>query len=270
MKQVITGQDSQEVIEDFVEDKAMEAMGEDREGYIKRHIQKYEEAAPSDTIVSLTPEQLKTQLAIETEKRKLLVEYINEHLVEGVDYGKIHVVKNCYDKYNCKIPHHYSKNVLFKPGGEKFCSLFRLRAEFRRDNETWEMMGKVPGLVCLICTLQTANGLIAGEEKGNPNTAIKIAEKRAKLDAVLATGGLSDFFTQDLEDTNGNEQEVINAQKRQIVFLINKLQPGIVSKEGYRKTVKVLTDMDLVESNYPEIISRLSVLVKERQETKTP
>ena len=71
------------------------------------------------------------------------------------------------------------------------------------------MAGKISGLFCYICELVDLKGNIIGEggkgshsigEKGNPNIAIKIAEKRAKTDAVLSTGGLSDFFTQDLED----------------------------------------------------------------------
>jgi hypothetical protein len=32
------------------------------------------------------------------------------------------------------------------------------------------------------------------------NNAIKIAKKRAFVDAILTTGSLSDFFTQDLEE----------------------------------------------------------------------
>lgn len=38
------------------------------------------------------------------------------------------------------------------------------------------------------------------------NTALKIAKKRAHVDATLTTLGLSDRFTQDVEDTHGHAQ----------------------------------------------------------------
>lgn len=129
----------------------------------------------------------------ETLNRKVLTEYISKHMKDGVDYGKIA---------------NFPKDVLFKPGSEKFCSLMRLRVEFHKDSETFEMAGSTAGLFCYKALLINQNGEIVGEgrgacsiqEKKNANTAIKIALKRAQIDAVLRTGGLSDFFTQDLED----------------------------------------------------------------------
>jgi hypothetical protein len=191
------------------EDEFMEAAGEDDEGKIKRQLQNM--PTQTDAIALLTPQQLSAQMAVEAEKRRLITDYITQHMKPGVDYGPIHIKKDCQYKYEldkCTNKYHWSKDTLFKPGAEKFCSLFRLRAEFSRDDETWEMMGRKPGLVCYLCRLYTSNGILVGEGRGSAsleerqgmtaNNAIKIAEKRAKMDAVLATGGLSDFFTQDL------------------------------------------------------------------------
>jgi hypothetical protein len=163
---------------------------------------------PAPVVGLLTPVALQQQVDMETQKRRILTEYISKHLKEGTDWGRIHIARDCKQRQDCPNPRHYSKAVLFKPGAEKFCSLFQLRPACRRDDDTWQMLGQMQGLVCYICELYTMSGEIAGEgrgaasvdEKGSPNVAIKIAQKRAKMDAVLSTGGLSDFFTQDLEE----------------------------------------------------------------------
>ena len=110
-----------------------------------------------------------------------------------------------------------SKDTLFKPGAEKFLSLFRLRVEYEKDNDTWEMLGGKSGTVCYLCKVYTMEGVLVAEGRGGANVsaegtenkAIKIAQKRAKIDATLSTGGLSDFFTQDLDD----KSEYQNATK---------------------------------------------------------
>lgn len=164
----------------------------------------------SIVVKSKEAKTLQTMVDEETEKRAILTAFISKHMVDGTDYGKIHISKACPDKYNCKNPHHFSKPSLFKPGAEKFTSLMKLRAVYEKDTSTYEMLGSQAGTVCYICKLTDSKGIVIGEgrgaasvaEKGSPNVAIKLAEKRAKVDAVLSSGGLSDFFTQDLEDMN--------------------------------------------------------------------
>lgn len=160
------------------------------------------ELAPA-AIVVLTTKDLQTRIQEETEQRKLITEFIAQHMKAGIDYGTIKFTKRDGTEVE-------SKPSLFKPGSEKFVSLFHFRPTFERDNDTWEMTGKTPGLFCYKCVLVAANGAVVGEGRGSAdvrekqgwtiNNAIKIAEKRAQIDAVLRTGGLSDFFTQDLED----------------------------------------------------------------------
>jgi hypothetical protein len=158
--------------------------------------------------------ELTARIHDETKMRALLTKFITNHMKDGVDFGRIHISRICADKWNCKYeknPGHFSKPSLFKPGAEKVSSLFHLRAAYAKDLETWEMAGSIPGLFCYKCELIDGSGAVAGEgrgscsaaeKQGNQNNAIKIAEKRAKVDAVLSTGALSDFFTQDLEDMN--------------------------------------------------------------------
>lgn len=137
----------------------------------------------------------------ETQTRKILTKYITEHLKEGVDFGKVGPSQ---------------KPTLLKPGTEKFCSLMGLTVKFSKDSETFEMAGSPQGLFCYKAILVNRDGRVIGEgrgacsiqEKKNANTAIKIALKRAQTDAVLRSGGLSDFFTQDLEDMEPEQKSV--------------------------------------------------------------
>lgn len=149
--------------------------------------------------VMVTPKQLQSQMKRDGEIRAIITEYISKNMVQGKDYGTI------------KVKGVESKPSLFKPGSEKFCSLFKLRATFRRDDETIEMLGNTSGILGYICELVDSRGRVVGEGRGTAKTdpngsdfdinkQVKIAQKRAQIDAVLRTGGLSDFFTQDLED----------------------------------------------------------------------
>src|SRR5437868_12721976 len=66
------------------------------------------------------------------------------------------------------------------------------------------------GVFAYICQLLDREGLVVGQGRGvaelretsltSANMAVKMAEKRAMVDAVLRAAGLSQYFTQDLED----------------------------------------------------------------------
>lgn len=156
-------------------------------------------AAPKSVIVD--PKQLQDFIIHEKEIRKILTDYIDSELKENIDYGKIKMTSKSGKEYE-------SKPSLFKPGSEKFCAIMHLRPTFEKDDDTWEMSGRQNGLFCYVCKLVNEKGEVVGEgrgaadvnEKQNVNVAIKIAQKRAQVDAVIRTGQLSDFFTQDLED----------------------------------------------------------------------
>jgi len=272
---------SENTADEAKEDAVMEALGESPESKVGRQLQRLE--APADVISLLTPEAMQTQMIVETQKRKIINEFIKHHMVEKIDYGKIHIGKDCPNKYNCKNAYHFSKDTLFKAGAEKFCSLFRLRAEFEKDDQTWEMMGRKNGLICLVCRLYTPSGVLAGEgrgaaditeKQGSANTAIKIAEKRAKLDAVLATGGLSDFFSQDLEDIAAvdavvAEEENHDADRKKITAYLQELGVDYKNAEVSKAMIKSIAQLEPTEANFPEIAARLSIRVQEQREATT-
>ena len=116
------------------------------------------------------------------------------------------------------------KKSLAKGGAEKLASVWGLVSRFEKDSETLACFPGVNGLVAYKCLLGRDNKIV-GEGRGsaqlkdhqnNPNTTIKLAEKRAFVSAVIRTTGLSDIFTCDLEDnisTNNVSIEAENAKK---------------------------------------------------------
>src|SRR5215475_8899142 len=176
----------------------------------------------SEALLLNDPAALAAQLATYAEARRLLVEWLMSQLVAGIDYTLIHrkvgargQKTDCPDKGNmtgrgCQVCG--GKSTLCKPGSEKICGLLRLQPKFRRDTEAWEMLGSEAGTVCLVCELHTASGVIVAEGRGarhrdqdfgDVNKTLKMAQKSAQTDAVLRCAGLSEIFTQDLEDMPG-------------------------------------------------------------------
>lgn len=146
-------------------------------------------------------------IELETRKRKLMTKYVRDNLIDGVDYGSIEGETKSGKKFQ-------SKKGLFKPGAEKLCSLFHLTPRFEKDNDAWVMFGNKQGVVCFICRLYNQAGAEVGEGRGvatmteasaTENKTVKIAQKRAQVDAVIRFAALSDVFSQDLETVAGDE-----------------------------------------------------------------
>src|SRR5215475_5442322 len=183
------------------------------------------ELAPTiDTpaLVLNDPAALAARLATYSESRRVLVDWLLSRLVAGIDYTLIHrKVGPRGNKSECPNAGNMvarvcetcgGKSTLCKPGSEKICGLLQLRPRFRRDVETWEMLGSEPGVLALVCELVTANGTVVAEGRGarhrdmdygDLNKTIKMTQKSAQTDAVLRCAGLSESFTQDLEDLPG-------------------------------------------------------------------
>lgn len=123
-------------------------------------------------------------------------------LEEGTDYG-----------YPAGRRDQSQKPSLYKSGAEKLTRLFNLVPIF----EILEQVEKDDFIMYVFkCTLKTPSGGIVGEGYGacnskekqgwsaNPwafqNNILKMAKKRAHVDATLTGLGASNVFTQDLED----------------------------------------------------------------------
>lgn len=168
--------------------------------------------------IPLTSGELKAALDAQTEHRKLIADFIKKHLKTGVDYIRIHVVKNCAQedkrRGSCRNSNHFSKDILAKPGQEKIFSLFQLSSELVKDEETIEMLDGMKNLVAYKCIVKRGDQIVAegrgaaivGDNRRDVNATIKIAEKRARMDACLSLG-FSEYFVQDLDDPDYQNQK---------------------------------------------------------------
>ena len=126
-------------------------------------------------------------------KRSYFISQVLPKLVEGQDY---HVING--------------RKSLAKGGAEKLCSIYNLTAQFIQDVDTIKAFeGSVKGLVALECNLYDRNNQCVAEARGastlekcdnDPNKCVKMAEKSAYISCTIRATGLSDVFTQDLED----------------------------------------------------------------------
>jgi hypothetical protein len=150
--------------------------------------------------------------------RKALLKWIQSNLQAGIDYGQIHVVGK--DKcrlaadgraHECLDPRHWSKPSLWKPGAEKICGMMGLIPRFPNmaEYEKATLRGEDIKVIILKCELHTPNGFVAAEgtgarridqDRGDINKSLKMAVKSAHIDATLRVAGLSELFTQDIED----------------------------------------------------------------------
>jgi hypothetical protein len=166
-------------------------------------------ASPLD----LPAEQFRSGLTRRKENRAALMEWVRGALVEGVDYGRIHVVgkSKCRLGNRCQNPAHFSKPSLFKPGAEKICGMLGVTVHYPTltDYEQAALNGIRLEHVIIRCEIQDAAGRVVADgvgarslqqDYGDINKALKMAEKSAHIDATLRMAGLSEVFTQDLEE----------------------------------------------------------------------
>lgn len=163
--------------------------------------------------LDISPEAFRGALARRGENRKLLMQWVRSSLVEGIDYGKIHVVgwKKCQLGNECRNPAHYSKDCLFKPGSEKIAGMLGVTPTFPTlpRYEEAALSGVELKQIILRCHMVDGAGRIVADGIGarslaqdyeDLNKALKMCAKSAMIDATLRMAGLSEVFTQDSED----------------------------------------------------------------------
>lgn len=150
--------------------------------------------------LDLTPSEFREALARRSENRRALIDWIRGSLVEGVDFGAVPLKRGGY-----------SKPSLRKPGAEKICGMLGVTATFPtlKDYEAAALEGRRLEQIVLRCHLTSPDGQIVADgvgarsveqDHGDLNKALKMAVKSAMIDATLRMAGLSEIFTQDLED----------------------------------------------------------------------
>jgi len=162
---------------------------------VKAFIPQAVAASPLD----LPAEVFRAGLDRRRENRAALMEWVRAALVEGVDYGRIQTRRGP------------SKPSLWKPGAEKICGMLGVTVHFPtlHDYEQAALHGVELKQVIMRCEIRDASGHVVADgigarslkqDYGDINKALKMAEKSAHIDATLRMAGLSEVFTQDLED----------------------------------------------------------------------
>ncbi len=144
---------------------------------------------------------------------KQFAQLVKQDMEPNVDYGVI--IKG-------------EKPTLLKPGMEKILLAYGLYAELEQLAERIDMPEKFV-FYKFKATLKTANGTIVSVGLGSCNnrekaklgmnfydainSVMKIAIKRAKMDATLGLGAFSGVFTQDMDDNLVNKGEVKEVAK---------------------------------------------------------
>ncbi len=153
-------------------------------------------ASPFDGNVA----EFKGALARRGENRSSLITWVRDALVDGTDYGAI-------KRSNGSM----TKPSLRKPGAEKICGMLGVIPTFPtlKDYEQLALQGIPIDQIILRCHLLSASGDVLADgvgarslkqDNGDLNKALKMACKSAHIDATLRMAGLSEIFTQDLED----------------------------------------------------------------------
>lgn len=171
--------------------------------------------------LTLPREELEKQLSEYEERRNVFREWLLRKFVPGVHYGTppgtarfnangdlLDFKGNVVDKDAWQ-----HKPSLYKAGALMLKDVLQLREVFEPDRDTWEQQGGDSGTFVIKCTLfdrltgrPVSEGRgsysVGGRIKANANTAIKMAEKSALVDAVLNAAAVADLFTQDMGNEN--------------------------------------------------------------------
>ena len=174
------------------------------------------------------------------ENRQLLLNWIRSSLKEGVDYGSIPTKRGP------------SKPSLFKPGAEKICGMLGITVHFPSLKETEQalLQGLIPEFVMVRCELKNIHGQTLADgvgarslkqDYGDINKSLKMAEKSAHIDSVLRLAGLSEVFTQDLEDMKN--LRTMNENK-------TSTSSSVISAEQHRELSNQLTKLNLDKERF--------------------
>lgn len=208
------------------------------------HLQKEASTNPSST--STLPDLVITSTKAK-ERIDKLQEFVKTSMVRGVDYGSIDG---------------FSKPTLLKPGAEKLCDAFGFSKTVDIINriEQWDV-----GIFSYEVRVTLSNketGVVEAEGIGScnskevsfryqdpftiVNTLLKMAKKRALIDAVLSATRASGLFTQDIEDFPKPDRKGGDAQatKHQLTTLFRIVEQMDMSNGVAKEMMRIKFDVD--------------------------
>ena len=216
--------------------------------------------------------------------RQRILDFVASQLKEGIDFGPAYKG---------------SKPTLLKPGAEKFSALLTLEPIFMVDLDAWTMLGSKDGMVCFVCFLMDSGRKLEalekigelgadqrmsvyqsmsvaegrgvgflGEKKSDKrpegqqdaNTIVKIAEKRALVDAVLRVAGLSEIFTQDGDNGNGKGETGTETKRK---------KPEAVPENATEQVETVLGKMTWLPDATKEMYRKQAAKFVEKKDLKS-
>lgn len=222
------------------------------------------------------------------ERIELLQSFVKEMMIPKIDYG---FIPNC------------DKPALFKAGAEKLCDIFGFSKQLEILNRVEDWKEGLFHYEVKAVLINKRSGVIEAEGIGSCNskerkyikqdsysiinTILKMAKKRAFVDAVLSATRSSGIFTQDVEEleeddisklksnkspknNNINNKKVIEVkekaitkeQQTQIVLTINKNKiPVECAKELMKEKYKVSESKLLTISQADEFIDLLKCVM---------
>jgi hypothetical protein len=221
-----------------------------------------------DAKVSLVP-SLAISLAEAKERIDLLQQFVKEMMTEGLDYG---------------IIDGFQKPTLLKPGAEKLCDIFGFSKHVNIINriEHWEKGIFAYEVKVTLISKQTgfmeAEGIGTCNNKEQSfidqdpfslvNTLLKMAKKRALIDAVLSATRASGLFTQDIENlprhppkTKEYEEQVTDKQLQMIFRTVTEINMHpAVAKEIMQSMFQVDHSTKLTKKQASSFIQDLLLL----------
>jgi hypothetical protein len=216
---------------------------------------------PPASPLDLPAEVFRAGLDRRKANRAALMEWIRSALVEGADYGRIHTTgkQRCQfaahgRAHECTNPQHWSKPSLWKPGAEKICGMLGVSVTFPtlHDYERTALNGVELKQIIIRCEIRDSAGRVVADgvgarnvqqDYGDLNKALKMAEKSAHIDATLRMAGLSEVFTQDLEDVKPEQEEP--QQPKASAAPVNPEQRQTITVEDCRRLLQMIDDWGL-------------------------
>jgi hypothetical protein len=215
-----------------------------------------------------TPAHFRAGLDRRKENRDTLMDWVRSALVEGRDFGSI-IIRG-----------QKSKPSLLKPGAEKIAGMLGLIPRFPnlKEYEECAISGQPIDLIILKCELHNQSGEVIGEgvgarsvekqDQGDLNKALKMASKSAMIDATLRCAGISEIFTQDIEELQPKsnpelieetDQQHVNqngielATEKQVIAVGRLLENSNVTIEE-KRNIHSLIEAGLHKSKAGEIL----------------
>lgn len=173
----------------------------------KTELQTVVEVLPSNPM-DLPTEMFTAGLDRRKQNRAALLGWVRNALVNSVDFGCI------------KIKGRMSRPSLWKPGAEKICGMLgvTIRYPSLKEYEQAAMKGATLKQIIIRCEILDRAGSVItdgvgarslSQDNGDINKSLKMACKSAHIDATLRMAGLSEVFTQDIEDMGLEDKKPI-------------------------------------------------------------